>query len=141
VCEAEDALQTGKAGVAMDGGGWTGSGFSDMHGAEGGVAWSLDAPEAGKYSLTFSYVQDDVRDMTVLLNGVTIAQSLPFNNTHTWNTGWTADVTIEVELLEGLNAFRISTNGGSGPNFDSLTVKLVPDTGAGGAGGGGASGI
>lgn len=142
VCEAEDAIQTGTAGVAMDGGGWTGSGFSDMHGAEGGIAWSFDAPEAGKYLLTFSYVQDDVRDMTAILNGTTVAASLQFNNTHTWNNGWKADVTLEVNLVEGLNSFRLITNGGSGPNFDNVSVKLVPDIGAGGAGGvGGASGI
>jgi hypothetical protein len=137
VCEAEEALQTGMAGVAMVGGGWTGSGFADMFGGEGGVAWFLDAPEAGKYSITFSYAQDDVRDMTVRLNGAILMQSLGFKNTHTWNTGWAADVTIEVDLVQGLNALRIATNGGSGPNFDNLSAKLLPDLGTGGAGGAG----
>lgn len=135
VCEAEEALLTGVATVNMTGGGWTGSGFADMNAAEGGMVWFLNAPVAGKYSLTFQYTQDDVRDMTLKLNGTTVLASLGFHDSNQWNVGWLADVTVELDLLAGSNAVSLATNGGSGANFDNVAVALVPDMGMGGGAG------
>jgi hypothetical protein len=140
VCEAEAALLTGAAGLAAQGSGWTGAGFADMFAAEGVVNWVLDAPQAGAYTLTFVYTQDDTRDMTLSVNGVVAQQSLPFADTGSWNTAWAADVSYEVQLKAGLNSVQLATNGASGPNFDSVKVQGLGSGGAGGAGGADGSG-
>jgi hypothetical protein len=136
-CEAEAALMTGAAGLAAEGSGWTGEGFADMFAAEGAVNWVLDAPDAGSYSLTFVYTQDATRDMTLTVNGVVAEPSLAFDDTDSWNTAWASDVVYDVQLSAGLNSVQLSTNGASGPNFDSVKVASL---GAGGAGAGGAGG-
>jgi hypothetical protein len=139
-CEAEAALMTGMAGLAAQGSGWTGAGFADMFGAEGVVNWVLDAPQAGSYTLTFRYTQDDTRDMTLTVNGVVAVQSLAFNDTNSWNSAWVADVSAQVDLTAGLNSVQLATNGASGPNFDSLSASSDGAGGAGGADGGGGAG-
>jgi hypothetical protein len=139
-CEAEAALMTGMAGLASQGSGWTGAGFADMFASEGVVNWVLRAPQAGSYTLTFRYTQDDTRDMTLTVNGVVAVQSLAFADTNSWNAAWVADVTAEVDLLAGLNSVQLATNGASGPNFDSLSATSDGAGGAGGADGGGAGG-
>jgi hypothetical protein len=75
--------------------------------------------------------------MTLTVNGAVVVQSLPFNNTNSWNTAWVADVSAQVDLSAGLNSVQLATNGASGPNFDSLSVT---SNGAGGADGGGGAG-
>jgi hypothetical protein len=135
-CEAEAMLMTGATGLASTGTGWTGDGFADMFGSEGAVHFVVDVETAGSYMLKFAYTQDDTRDMTLTVNGVEEVASLAFNNTNSWNMNWVADVEVEVELEAGFNSIRLATNGGSGPNFDKVTITPAAGTGAGGAGGG-----
>ena len=134
-CEGERALLSGAAILASAGTGWTDLGFADMDGQEGAVNWVVDAPHAGPYTLTFVYTQDDTRDMSLSVNGVVAAASLPFNDTNSWNTAWASDVTYDVTLKKGINSLQLSTNGDSGPNLDSVKVQ---GQGAGGEGSGGA---
>lgn len=138
-CEGERALLSGAAFVETAGTGWTDLGFADMAGQEGAVNWVVDAPYAGPYTLTFVYTQDDTRDMSLSVNGVVAAASLPFNDTNSWNTAWASDVTYDVTLKKGVNSLQLSSNGASGPNFDSVKVQGLGagGDGAGGAGGGG----
>lgn len=134
-CEAERALMSGATGLAAQGSGWLGEGFADMFGGEGAVNWVLNAPEAGIYTLTFRYTQQDTRDMSLTVNGVVAAASLGFNNTNSWNAAWAADVSQDVTLTAGLNSVQLATNGASGPNFDSVSVSSLGTGGADGAGG------
>lgn len=139
-CEGERALLSGAAFVETAGTGWTDLGFADMAGQEGAVNWVVDAPHAGTYTLTFVYTQDDTRDMSLSVNGVVAAASLPFNDTNSWNTAWASDVTYDVALKKGINSLQLATNGASGPNFDSVKVQGQGAGGEGGAGSGGAGG-
>jgi hypothetical protein len=139
-CEAEAALLSGVASGSALGTGWTGTGFADMNGGEGGVNWVLKAPAAGNYRITIFYTQDDTRAMTLTVNGVTAVAPLAFGRTHFWNTAWIGDVSVDVALALGENSFQLATNGASGPNFDKIVVTSLPDTGGGGTGGGGGAG-
>ena len=136
-CEGERALLSGAAIVASAGTGWTDLGFADMNGQEGVVTWVVDAPYAGSYTLTFVYTQDDTRDMSLSLNGAVAVASLAFHDTNSWNTAWASDVTYDVTLKKGINSLQLSTNGASGPNFDSVKVQGQGAGGEGGAGGAG----
>jgi hypothetical protein len=122
-CEAERALMSDATGLAAQGSGWTGEGYADMFGSEGAVNWVLDAPAAGSYALTFRYTQDATRDMSLVVNGVVVVPSLAFNDTNSWNANWAADITTNVTLNDGLNSVQLRTNGGSGPNFDNVSIS------------------
>jgi Carbohydrate binding module (family 35) len=131
-CEAERGLTIGSTGIANAGSGWTGTGYADMFGKEGGVTWVVDAPVAGTYALTFVYTQMEGRDMTLKVNGAQAVASVAFTNTGSWDSSWVRDVKTNVTLKAGLNAVTLATNGGSGPNFDKIIV-LAPAAGDAGA--------
>jgi len=130
LCEAEDAMLLNPTdggatpGVATDGSGWTGTGFADFHSGNGGVSWTLNAPQAGTYTITFAYAETEVRDMALTVNGTAAAESpLSFNIGSDWNSNWLADVSVAVVLNAGSNTVEIMVNdGGSGPNFDKVAV-------------------
>jgi hypothetical protein len=125
-CEAEpgEAYLIGNAVVHNAGSGHVG-GYADMDGKEGGVAWLLDVPAAGEYALTWRYTQAEPRDMTFSVNGAEVEASIAFTNTGSWDAAWVTDVSRTVTLLAGLNTVALTTNGGSGGNFDSMTIVPV----------------
>jgi len=131
-CEAEAALLSGSAASAKQ----AAVDYVDLLGKEATMHWVLNAPTAGTYNVTFTYTQDDTRDMDVNVNGVKVVAPM-FSKTGSWNTGWVSDASVQVELDAGYNSLVLATNGGSGPNFDKITVELVAAGGAGGASGAG----
>ncbi len=130
-CEAEDALITG-GGVVLTNAPVT---YVDWQGKEGSLWWYLKAPAAGTYDITFHYAQKEQRDMDVTVNGTKVPNFPVLKTTPDWNVGWLGDVTITVALKAGVNSLGLATNGGSGPNFDKITLSDMGTGGAGGAGG------
>ncbi len=121
--EGEAATLSGAAAVASEGSGWSGTGFADMKGSEGGMTWLIVAPAAGDYVLNWSYTQQDARDMRLTVNCTQMVESVAFTNTGDWNTAWTTGGAQKVKLVKGINQIVLETNGGSGPNFDTMVVS------------------
>ncbi len=121
--EGEAATLSGAAAVASEGSGWSGTGFADMKGSEGGMTWLIVAPAAGDYVLDWSYTQQDTRDMKLTVNCTQVVESVAFTNTGDWNTAWTTGGAQKVTLVKGINQIVLETNGGSGPNFDTMVVS------------------
>ena len=121
--EGEAATLSGAAAVASEGSGWSGTGFADMKASEGGMTWLIVAPAAGDYVLNWSYTQQDSRDMRLTVNCTQMVESVVFTNTGDWNTAWTTGGAQKVKLVKGINQIVLETNGGSGPNFDTMVVS------------------
>jgi hypothetical protein len=132
--EGEAATLGGFAAVANEGSGWTGTGFADMKGNEGSMTFLVDVPAAGKYTLSWIYTQNDARDMRLTVDCTQKVESVAFENTKSWNTDWISGGEQVVTLVKGTNMIVLETNGGSGPNFDSMTITppvcVVADSGA-----------
>ncbi len=121
--EGEAATLSGAAAVASEGTGWSGTGFADMKASEGGMTWLIVVPAAGDYVLDWSYTQSETRDMRLTVNCTQVVESVPFTNTGDWNTAWTTGGAQKVTLVKGINQIVLETNGGSGPNFDTMVVS------------------
>jgi hypothetical protein len=93
-----------------------------MKASEGSMTWLVDVPAAGDYAVTWRFTQDDVRDMRLTVNCTNVVESLPFTDTDSWNTAWIDSPARTMTLKKGTNQIVLETNGGSGPNFDSMTL-------------------
>lgn len=90
---------------------------------------NVTAAQAGDYTLTFAYAQNEVTDnnafQTVVrkadisVNGGSTVR-VPFANTRNWNDWWTTS--IRVTLKQGSNTIRVSNASAFAPNLDKLTV-------------------
>lgn len=111
--------------------GFTGSGFVNFDNVVGSsVEYTVTAPAAGSYSLTFRYANGTTanRPLDVTVNGTLAADDLAFPGTGAWTTYRT--VTATATLVAGTNKIKttaVTVNGG--PNADSLTVDTVQGPG------------
>jgi uncharacterized delta-60 repeat protein len=125
--EAEQARLSGAV-VSRAHGGFTGAGFVDFLNATGDFAeWTVDAPSAGVYWLTFRYANasaSDPRMMRLDLNGHAVGD-IAFPMTGAW-TAWRDTYVQPVSLPAGASRVRLTAIGHSGPNIDSLTVQPDP---------------
>jgi uncharacterized delta-60 repeat protein len=125
--EAEQARLSGAV-VSRAHAGFTGGGFVDFRNASGDFAeWTVNAPSAGVYWLTFRYANAsaaDPRAMRLDLNGRTITNTA-FPTTGAW-TAWRDTSAQPVSLPAGTSRVRLTAIGHSGPNIDSLTVQPDP---------------
>jgi uncharacterized delta-60 repeat protein len=129
--QAEAARRSGP--VAASGvPGHTGSGFVDYQHASGDwVEFTVEAPQAGPYVLSFRYANGGASDrpLELRVNGAVTASPVGFTPTGSWsNWGLSAEVAT---LAAGANRIRLTAIGSSGPNLDALTVSprlTVPGT-------------
>src|SRR5882757_4229794 len=111
--------------------GFTGTGFVNFDNVVGSsVEYTVTAPTAGPYSLTFRYANGTAvnRPVDVTVNGTLTADDLAFNGTGAWTTYQT--VTASATLVAGANKIKttaVTANGG--PNADSLTIDTVTAAG------------
>ncbi len=127
ILQAEDAFLSG-AKIASLNAGAQGS-YADYQNASGDfIEWTVNAPSAGEYELTWRYANGATnRPLSFLVNGTVINNNLAFNGTGSW-TSW-VNQTQTVSLQAGTNTIRLLANGSSGANFDYLRVKeVVTDT-------------
>jgi len=90
---------------------YTGAGFADSDSGLGkSMSWSVSAATAGTYSLFWRYAfggaADNVRDATLLVNGVAVADSVSFPYTTTW-TNWQETPPLDVPLAAGENFIQL----------------------------------
>jgi hypothetical protein len=121
--EAEQALVTGAV-VSKGHAGYRGSGFVDYVNAGGdAVEFTVQAPSAGWYDLSFRYANGGASDraMALSVDGQSVSGGVTFARTGSW-TQWRSAVST-VQLHAGSNTVRLTASGQSGPNLDSLTVR------------------
>ncbi len=120
--EAEDAVKSGAIN-ATNQPGYTGTGFVDyVNSSADYIEWTANVPATGSYALSFRYALGigTYRPLEIKVNGASIAASLAFPNTTTWNN-WTY-VNINANLLAGDNKIRATAINASGPNIDHLKI-------------------
>ncbi|MGH3646427.1 MAG: carbohydrate-binding protein [Micromonosporaceae bacterium] len=122
--EAENAVCQGS--VDSDHAGYSGSGFCNTTNVVGSyVEWTVDAPEAGAYSLKFRHANGTTanRPMDVSVNGAVSSAGVAFAPTGGWSS-W-ATVTVTATLSAGANKIRATATTSAGaPNVDYLEVDL-----------------
>ena len=104
---------------------FSGTGYVDMGTNIGdAVAFSVNVPEDGVYTLTFRYANGGTngaaRPMALALDGTAVA-TVPFANTTTFGN-WT-DVSVEVTLTAGSRSFTLTNTTATGPNLDRVTIS------------------
>ncbi|MBD0739348.1 CBM35 domain-containing protein [Streptomyces sp. CBMA29] len=119
--QAESATLSGAV-VGSDNSGYTGTGYADYVNASGDyVQWTVQAPAAGSYTLTFRYANATFNDrpLGISVNGAA-ARNLSFPATGSWTT-WGV-VALTAQLAKGANTVRATAIGFSGANVDWLGV-------------------
>ena len=115
--------------------GYTGTGFADGNPGVGKtIAWSVKAEAAGPFRLTWRYafggLATNLRDAKLLVNGVTVADTVAFAYTTDWNV-WQETPAMEVQLAAGSNFIQLAATGASGlANIDYLSILgdgITPD--------------
>ncbi len=114
--------------------GYEGTGYLDTGNDIGDAAsFSLTAPGAGTYQLTVRYANGGATDrpMTLSVNGV--EQTIDFPSTipagGTADAGWSnwQEITVDIELSEGVNIISVANEIANGPNIDNVTISRDGD--------------
>ncbi|MEE4543664.1 ricin-type beta-trefoil lectin domain protein [Streptomyces sp. V4-01] len=130
-CEAENDLFSGKAAVAYDHGGHTGSGFvAGFEQTGAGLAQDVSAvPSTGTYRLQVRYSNgySTVAGLSTTVNGAA-GPALSFPPTSSWETWSTTSATVN--LTAGTDTLRLAQNAGDTGkvNIDSIAVTPVATT-------------
>jgi uncharacterized delta-60 repeat protein len=130
VYEAERAVVTG-ATVSSSHPGFTGTGYVDYKNSAGdSIEFSVDAPQAGRYELTFRYANGGILDRRLALsvNGAPVGEGVNF--AHSWSWSEWSDVTTTVTLAAGANTVKLTATGESGANVDAVLVRPLPPSSA-----------
>jgi uncharacterized protein YjdB len=119
--QAEDAEYNGAI-LATNNAGFNGTGFIDFQNASGDyVAWTIQIPVAGNYTLAFRYaITSGNRPLTLTVNDTVKVADLNFPGTGsitTWNY-----ITTNQYLKAGNNTITLTANGANGANIDELVV-------------------
>jgi hypothetical protein len=123
--EAEQSAISGAA-VSRIHPGFTGAGYVDFAHATGdSIEFTVDAPSAGSYVLTFRYANGGAaaRPMELRVSGVSSPLRVNFQPTGSWRT-WNSE-SLTVPMIAGANKVRLLATGQSGPNLDSLSAGAV----------------
>jgi endo-alpha-N-acetylgalactosaminidase len=121
-CEAEDAVLRGTTTETLARG-QSGDGYVNYPSGSGdSIEWTVDAEQAGDYTLAVHYaLLSGDRPLTLTVNGTDIGtQSWPL--TGSWST-W-SDRTFQLPLKAGANTIRLTSAKNDGPNIDYLTATL-----------------
>ncbi len=121
IYQAETATKSSGWDVQTSGLGWSGTGFVDCHGTEGYIEYIVNVSTAGTYTLQFKYASADTggRPQELKINGTIVESSLSFPSTGSWNSVWGAVISNQT-LNAGNNTIRLTTKGGTAPNWDQL---------------------
>ena len=120
--QAESAARRGPDASARHRG-FTGAGYLDFRNARGDYAeFTVHAATAGAHTLKFRYANGGsaARATALSVNGTARPSGVRFAPTGSWST-W-REASVVVQLTQGTNRIRLTANGESGPNLDSLTV-------------------
>ncbi|MFD5124076.1 endo-alpha-N-acetylgalactosaminidase family protein [Streptomyces sp. NPDC058385] len=122
-CEAEDAQLHGTTMESLARG-QSGDGYVNFPSGSGDfVEWTVNAQEAGEYSLAFHYaLLSGDRPLTLSVNGQDI-RTQSYAPTGSWSA-W-SDTEAKVPLKAGRNTIRLTSVKDDGPNIDYLTVTPV----------------
>lgn len=125
VYQAEAETFSSGSMVEKDHAGWTGSGYVNTPNLLGSfVEWTVTAPAAGTYRLTFRYANGAAtnRPEDLRINGALAQSAVAFLSTGGWTT-W-KDVSLTKTLIAGPNKIRLTATTPAGtPNLDKLTVE------------------
>ncbi len=120
--QAENAVVVSGA-VEMEHSGYTGSGYVNTDNAAGSyIEFSLTAPQADAYELTFYYAAESGnRYGSIQVNGSTAVADIDFNGTGAWTTWGTASATVN--LIAGANTIQLRAEQSGGlANIDKMDV-------------------
>ncbi len=116
--------------------GYTGSGFADGDPGIGKtISWAVKAEAAGTYPLLWRYAfggtETNIRDATLLVNGMVAAANVVFPYTGTWND-WQESAPLDVALEAGPNFIQLEAVASSGlaniDYFEIIGEGITPDT-------------
>ncbi len=120
--QAESATRSAGAAVGSQHAGYTGTGYVNLGAGGNYVDFEFTAPVRGEYEIVIRYANGGPgsRPADFHLNG----QRLMNNNMPTTG-GWTTwkEIKGSVELLAGVNHFRLTSTWANGANIDAITVK------------------
>ncbi len=139
--EAESGTLSGGAGVATDHTGYTGTGFvggfTDADKGNAQAAFSVNAAQAGNYSLTMRYANGtgSAHSLAILVDGAS-AGSAGFPATAGWDTWGTQVSTLTLAAGTHTVAYKYTTADTGNVNLDALDLAFA---GSGGSGGGATS--
>ena len=120
--QAESATLGGGTTIDSDHTGFTGTGFANLPTSGGFVDWTVKAPTAGTYALSFRYaLASGSRNVQLTVNGKTITGGVTFTSTGDWAKWGT--VVVPATLAAGTNTVRVTSTGQDSGNIDSLTVS------------------
>jgi pectate lyase len=98
-----------------------------------GVTWSIDAPAAGTYALSFRYVNSsssNASSLALIVNGTTVSPALTFAKTS--NSTTFSNTTTTVSLKAGNNTIRLeATTASAAADID--WIEITGDTPAAGS--------
>ena len=113
-------------GVAAGRAGYTGSGYVDYDHASGDyVEWAVAVDTPGSYALDVRYAHGGSGDrpLEMRVDGAVVGDPMSFAPSGGWDAWTTSSRTLN--LPAGTHLVRLTAIGASGPNVDSLTVRLV----------------
>lgn len=125
VYEAESA-KLFNLGISSSRPGHTGSGYVDYDHATGDyVEWTVAVDAPGSYALDVRYAHGGAADrpLELRVDGAVSGQAVSFPPSGSWAAWTTSSRTLD--LGTGTHTVRLTAIGASGPNVDSLTVRLV----------------
>lgn len=133
--EAENAAKVNVS-VNTDHPGYTGTGFIDQFASAGdSVEFTINAPEAGDYSLVFRYGNStgSTSILNLYVDGV-LTNNLLFDNQTNWDT-WSHKTWRQVNLTQGTHTIKVKydapgigiANNTGAVNLDSLTLGTFDD--------------
>ncbi len=120
--QAENAVVVSGA-VETEHSGYTGSGYVNTDNAAGSyIEFSLTAPQADAYELTFYYAAESGnRYGSIQVNGSTVVANIDFNGTGSWTTWGTASATVNLNAGDNTIRLRAEQSGGLA-NIDKMDV-------------------
>lgn len=106
---------------------YSGGAFLSMRGVSGSIAeYSINAPEAGAYDITFTYVTEDVRHISIQVNDQ-VAKPFAFTDVlgeGSWSgDNGTKDMTTQIYLDAGANTLRLGGYITWSPNIDKIKIE------------------
>lgn len=110
--------------------GYSGTGYYDMGKVGDSVEFTINAPLAGIYPISFRFAQGSLSDngnkkLQLSCNGVIVKSPYNFYHTGGWSY-WKYSDMVNVNLIAGANTIKLLSEQNEGPNIDHLRVGKPP---------------